>query len=56
MFTLGLTLTDGESVKAGNKDFNHSHIFDSAKKITKVEVNIWNNESLSLQMNSYNHG
>ena len=37
--TLGFSLSDGQSVKAGpTPGFNESHIFNPAKKITRVEV------------------
>ena len=33
-WALGFTLNDGQTCKAGEVDFEHSHIFDPAKKIT----------------------
>ena len=32
--SIGFTLNNGQSCKAGNKDFNLSHSFDPAMKIT----------------------
>ncbi len=49
VLTFGLTLNNGESCKAGTKlDFDSSHSFDPAKKISKVETIIENDEDTIL--------
>jgi hypothetical protein len=53
-FTLGITLSNGESCTAGsNYKVNQSHSFDPNKKITKVEVIISKDEDCLLQINFY---
>ena len=43
LLTFGLTLNDGQTCKAGPSDFNKSHKFDPANKITKIKTIIrWN--------------
>ena len=37
IFTLGFTLSDGQSCEAGNPEFSQWHNFDPTKQITKVE-------------------
>jgi hypothetical protein len=51
--TLGFTLANGESCKVGVVKFNNSHIFDTEKKITKVEVIIHKDEEGIMQVNFY---
>jgi hypothetical protein len=53
MNSLAFTLKNGQSVKAGADDFTKSHIFDSNKKITKVDVLVSKDETLILQINFY---
>ena len=53
--TIGLQLSDGQTCKAGDRDFINSHIFDPVKKITKVEVIIHMWEVTLLQINFYHH-
>ena len=53
--TIGFTLSDDQSCKAGTRDFNQSHTFDPTKKITRIETVITKDESFILQMNFYHH-
>ncbi len=56
LLALSITLNDGQTCKAGaNIEVNESHTFDRAKKITKIECIIENNEWNILQINFY-HG
>ena len=52
---IGLKLSDGQTCKAGDRDFTNSHTFDPAKKITKIEVIIHMWEVCILQVNFYHH-
>ncbi len=36
VLSFGLNLSDGQTCKAGNNNFDQSHFFDPAKKITKI--------------------
>ncbi len=52
-YSLGFTLSDGQTCKAGRNGFSERHTFDPAKKITKVECIISNSENSILQTNFY---
>ena len=52
---LGLTLNDGQSCKAGTREFTNNHSFDPTKNITKVEVIIHKSELFNCQTNFYHH-
>ncbi len=52
--TLGFTLSNGESGKAGSKHkVNRSYTFEPNKKITRVEVIIHDNENDIIRINFY---
>ena len=53
--TIGFTLNDGQTCKAGTEDCNKSHSFDPTKKITKIEVIIYKHEKMIMQINFYHH-
>ena len=54
--TLGFTLSDGQTCKAGTQnECNKSHTFDTSKKITWVECIIWRDEWTILQINFYHY-
>ena len=41
VWTLGITINNGESVKSGTSyDFTKSHTFDQSKKITKIVTTV----------------
>ena len=42
-------------MKAGKKNFTNKHIFDPAKKITKIETIIVHTEWDIMQINFYHH-
>ena len=51
---IGFTLTDGQSIRAGTKyNFDQSHTFDRAIKITKIETIFWKDEWEILRINFY---
>ncbi len=51
---LEITISNGESCKAGSsKEADESHTFNPKKKITKVEVIVYNHEKSICQMNFY---
>ena len=53
--SLELTLSDGQSCKAGTAhNFTHSHTFNPAKKITKVECRLMDQKYI-VQINFYNN-
>ena len=53
--TIGFTISDSQSCKAGKENFINSHSFDQTKKITKVEVIIHKIEYHIIRINFYNH-
>ena len=54
--SLGFTLTDGQTCKAGSDEFCDSHIFEPSKKITRVECIITEYEREIVQINFYHDG
>ena len=53
--TLGFRLNDGQTCKAGSyHDFTSRFIFESEKKITRIEHIIQKNETIILRINFYN--
>ena len=51
--TLGFTLNDGQTCKAGSYDFDKSYTVDPDKNITSIQVIIKKNESGIVQINFY---
>ena len=51
--TIGITLTDGASAKAGKLNCFSKHAFDPAKKITRVEVIFNRSENEFMQTNFF---
>jgi hypothetical protein len=47
IYTLGITLSDGKTCKAGTKyDYKDSHSFNPAKKITRIETIVTYDETV----------
>ena len=53
--TVGVTLNDGQSCKAGTEDYGYSYTFDPSKKITKIESIVDKDEKWIIRMNFYQH-
>ncbi len=53
--TLGFTFQNGQTCKAGVENFQKSHTFDPAKKITKIECIINQYEKFISQINFYHN-
>ena len=54
VFTLGITINNGESVKSGTKyPFETSHVFNQSKKITKIVTIVSTDEREIIQINFY---
>jgi len=51
--SIGFNLNDGQSCKFVNDPFEHSHTFDSAKKITRIEVMINKSENAIRRISFY---
>ena len=54
---LGFSLNDGQSCRAGERDYTKSYTFKQAKKITRISTVIWNMSMTSsiIQINFYHH-
>ena len=51
-WSIGFTISNGQSFRAVSKyDFRNSHTFDPDKKIRKVEVTLWKDESGIAKIN-----
>ena len=55
IYSLGFTLSDGQTCKAGKHDFQNSHFFDPTKKITRIECIIPEDEYWIFQIHFYHH-
>ena len=54
--TISFTLNDGQSCTIGKSlEYNRSHVFDPAKKITRIEVIISKYEADIFQINFFHH-
>ena len=53
IYSIGFTLSDDQTCKAEKYAFTNNYIFDQAKKITRVEVIIRNDEFMILRINFY---
>ena len=53
--SLGFTLSDGQTCKAGSYEFTESHTFEPSKKITKIECHIDKYDQFIIRIDFYHH-
>ena len=53
LWSFGITIDNGESVKSGSFNFKSSHVFDQSKKITKIVTTVRENEVVIAQINFF---